>query len=253
MLPSDIIFLVFAMLSDIEDVVMFALTCSTFWITGKKRLSAVRDEYAMLWSGCRIGCIGDYVYDTPPGMLTDADFAELKTYAATTDTDDPQTKLFEFLDKTFLTAPISRPSIEWWRFRFHGIEGRVLSALCDRPLLLSPVLRNLTKREYIREDRDTLAKFGRANVFGEVLLARICWSSDPYISMTYDGNLHRGEWAGNRLDCVEFQDFEKEDLSGKSDHHERGEHRPWKDITEEAWGLLADIYEADGDDAHLFS
>jgi hypothetical protein len=247
MLPSDIIFVVFTMLSDIEDVVMFALTCSTFWITGKKRLSAVRDEYTMLWSGCRIGCIGDYVYDTPPGMLTDADFAELKAYAATTGANNPQAKLFAFLNETFLMAPFSRPSSERWRFCFHDIECRVLSALCDRPLLLSPVLRNLTKREYIREDRDTLVKLGRANVFGQVLgqvlLARICWSSNPSTSMAYDGNLHRGEWAGDRVDCVEFQDFEKEDLSAKSDDHD-GEQRPWKDITKEAWGLLLDIYNA---------
>jgi hypothetical protein len=113
----------------------------------------------------------------------------------------------------------------------------VLNALYDRPLLLAPGLRNLTKRQCIREHRDTLAKLGRDNVFGQVLLARICRSSDSSVCMVYEGELYRGEWAGDLVDCVEFQDFEN-DLSGMSDDHDK-EQRSW------AWGLLVDSYEVE--------
>jgi hypothetical protein len=254
MLPSDIILIIFTMLSDIEDVVMFALTCSTFWITGKTRLCAVREQHVMLWSGCRIVCYGDKGNNAPPGMLTDVDYQELKAYAATTgQEDDPLRVLVKFLDhkSTTLSIPSEQEGgFSFYKLGYYSIERRALKALRDRPLLRSPVLRNLTKREYIRQDRNILAKLrrvnllvlGRGNMLGLVLLTRICWSSDPSIDLEYDGGLHRGEWAGDRVDCVEFQDFKK-DLSGQSDDQD-GEQRPWKDITKEAWGLLVDIYAA---------
>ena len=38
--------------------------------------------------------------------------------------------------------------------------------------------------------------------FGEVVLARICWSSDPDTGLKGDWQIHRGAWAENRFDIV---------------------------------------------------
>ncbi|THH15335.1 hypothetical protein EW146_g5114 [Bondarzewia mesenterica] len=67
------------------------------------------------------------------------------------------------------------------------------------------VLRNLTQCE------DALIEWPRTSrkewrldrvTFGEVLVARTCRSTDPDISMFYDGNIRQGVWAGHRFDRV---------------------------------------------------
>ena len=74
------------------------------------------------------------------------------------------------------------------------------------------ILRNLTTQEYVRAEAIALkpeyinGPIIRGEIgFGEVVLSRICWSSNICVNMSYNteeynGNIHRGVWAGHRFD-----------------------------------------------------
>lgn len=67
------------------------------------------------------------------------------------------------------------------------------------------ILRNLTKKQYVRDDPTS-------TTLGTVLLARICWSSDPSRSMAYEGHdLTRGVWAGDRFDITTLDRLEEDE------------------------------------------
>jgi hypothetical protein len=242
-LPLDIILIIFEILEELYDVTMLALTSSTFWIVGQRRLCAVRDQCAMRWAGCRISLIGEYSFYTRPVMNDDV-VEELKMWTATHCegyTGNPRRYLYAFLTHAF--RRVKYPHLELPRkFRPESVESRVLKALLEAPLPPSPVFRNLTSREYICEDKEMLRRLGTDDaVFGQVLLARMCWSSDSSTLMAYTGPLHYGKWAGDQVDCVDYHDFKRE-MAGKKEKYPYEE--PWTDITVEAWGLLVDIYRA---------
>ncbi|KAG5635142.1 hypothetical protein H0H81_012293 [Sphagnurus paluster] len=104
-------------------------------------------------------------------------------------------------------------------------------------------LRNLTKKEYVRGDaiervrREPDARAQRLDnlSFNHILAARFTWSSDPSLSMSYEGPLHRGVWAGHRFDVVEIGCLYngQESLDG------------WKDVSEEVIAEVREIAKAD--------
>lgn len=79
------------------------------------------------------------------------------------------------------------------------------------------VLRNWTKKIYVRRDVvvEELARY-RADIC-HVLLANICWSDDS--SCALDVDLTRGAWAGDRLDVRLLSSVENQE--------------EWEDVTEE--------------------
>lgn len=262
----NVILVIFEKLDTLEDVIRLALTSPTLWTIGKQRLCTLRDQYFGLWARCRIACIGDSVRDTPPGLLSNTDLANLETWVMEfrdkSWTKDVRRGLSAFLCASFSIKKDRRLQLEGdvlsakRHFALGSVERLVADTLLDQPQPDSPVFRNLTKREYIREDKDMLTKIGDFGsdledyidcdmLFEKVLLAQICWSADPTNSMDYKGVLHRGQWAGDRLDCVEMQYFGRE-RSAQLDG-DKSELRPWKDITKEAWALLLDIYKAEAD------
>ncbi|KAG9004668.1 hypothetical protein FRB93_010158 [Tulasnella sp. JGI-2019a] len=89
------------------------------------------------------------------------------------------------------------------------------------------VLCNLSKREYLRQE--TIKAHGRAG-FGTFLLARICWSWDPSVSMKYTGGIHRGIWAGDRFEITTIEAM-------------KGGVTNWKDVSEEMGKEMATIWE----------
>jgi hypothetical protein len=93
------------------------------------------------------------------------------------------------------------------------------------------VLRNLTTREFVTADAIALhaecieGPHIESWGFGEVVISRICWSSQPDSSLRHDLQLHRGVWAGHRLDIVTTEKFRKENGGEGTDK--------WKDISDE--------------------
>ncbi|KAL4929387.1 uncharacterized protein BDV17DRAFT_74515 [Aspergillus undulatus] len=83
------------------------------------------------------------------------------------------------------------------------------------------VLRNLTTKEYVRED-------GLAGgiTLGHIVLLQICWSSDPSTSIQGGKYLARGEWAGHLFDIVPLRTVELE----------------WIDQTEKLWNDVDNLW-----------
>lgn len=99
------------------------------------------------------------------------------------------------------------------------------------------LLCNLTKRQYLRSEMfvgggDVVRDFGRA------LLSQICWSTDPSISMRWNGNIHRGRWAGDAFDVVRATEIAQD----------WGNHLAtsgWKDVSSEVLQEMQLIWESD--------
>jgi hypothetical protein len=109
------------------------------------------------------------------------------------------------------------------------------------------VLRNLTTREFVRADaialKPDLVKGPLINGlgFGEVVLSRICWSSDPATSTPYEGPLHRGVWAGHRFDITTIEKLQIQKEEEGADQ--------WKDVSEEVAKEVEAIWKCEfGDD-----
>lgn len=104
------------------------------------------------------------------------------------------------------------------------------------------VLCNLSKSEYVRADAVAALTESAGDTpfiqnairLGHALLSQICWSSDRSIAMSYEGDLHRGRWAG---DCFEVTSMDKLDPKVT-----------WKDISDEVTNTLDEIWQSEYDD-----
>ncbi|MCJ1250987.1 hypothetical protein MMC30_008217 [Trapelia coarctata] len=78
------------------------------------------------------------------------------------------------------------------------------------------VLRNLMTREFVRGDAIALREdlvdgpLIEGLGFGEVVLSRICFSSDGNANMFYEEGIHRGVWAGHRFDITTLRKLQME-------------------------------------------
>jgi hypothetical protein len=89
------------------------------------------------------------------------------------------------------------------------------------------VLMNLSKQQYVKSTVASsilpLMDATDAGCFGQLILSRICWSTDDSCAMHSEGPLHRGPWAGDRFRIVTLDVFERR-TSGEE----------WKDVSMEA-------------------
>lgn len=151
------------------------------------------------WAGDRITCIGDYVDmgDYPIGMLTQDELDEMVELEVT---------LYR-MARTELYDTVNSP-------REHSRQ----------PFSSPDVLRNLSKREYVRSDVVDL---------GDVGMSRLCWTSDSQSrakGAQYD--FCRGNWAGDRLDIVSLASVLREVDEGD----------PWTDVSEASQKLLSEVF-----------
>lgn len=258
LLPREIHLCVMEELSrtDIKSVVFLGLTCSYFWNLARPRICRFYETYLGRWAGSNLICVGDYTEyeDLPRGLLTEEDDREARTGFT-----DPKDRK-RFGDD----APLSLYIIASARFHplpeYIGVP-RILNEKTERDLLSSKnrepkpadfkrvvcpefsdfyptdrpwVLRNLTTHEYVRAEAIAIKKeyihgphidyFG----FGEVVVSRICRSSDPSVSM--NTSIIRGPWAGHAFDIVP-EDQLREDKNVE-----------WKDVSREVSHYVSRIW-----------
>ncbi|SJL16509.1 uncharacterized protein ARMOST_20035 [Armillaria ostoyae] len=146
------------------------------------------------WAGCRIMCLGDYMINCPPNVLTSEELAEIEKLPENTETERGKT-LYSLATEHY--KHVSN------RIRWGDLRGMVL--------------RNRTKRVYVRRDEVLEALASREGDIGNVLLTNISWSDDPSCAMRLD--LSRGAWAGDRLDVVPLNVVETNE--------------EWEDVTED--------------------
>ncbi|KAJ7859197.1 hypothetical protein B0H14DRAFT_3446835 [Mycena olivaceomarginata] len=192
-LPAETIFEVYSHLKyqGLVDVVCLSITCQSLWNIGRAeiyRLLEIRAvNWNFPWAGDRIICVGDYLRrdDLPDDVLSPEEVDE-----------------FTGLDEDG----------EHY-YTFHALGSLIFdyepTSLASRPTQPA-VLRNVSRLQYIRESAlvtwkaraQTEIKETKDVGFGQIVLSRICFSTDSTVAMAYEGDIHRGVWAGDRFDIV---------------------------------------------------
>jgi hypothetical protein len=196
-------------------------------------------EHAASWAGDRILCLGEYLEyrDIPEGLLTTEeldDYGYSLTYLCNKklreDGFNPHSLVHNFLHDF-------HQQISQWDLRKLGSSIRLLYKTPD-------ILRKISKHQYVRraallEMRQTCPKhweFKHVDL-GHVVFSRICWSSSSYVSILYDGPIHRGVWAGDRSDITSEDALEERD--------ENGQPIEWVDVTDEVLKEMHDIWSSE--------
>jgi hypothetical protein len=242
------------MLEEFADVLCLALASEQMFRSGEKRIQATSEESAP-WAGHRLICVGDYLKneDIPHGLLTSEEQEELNRGVLEEDEYYPESAELSMYTLADIRFPVPKRKKPRDDFSFYlGFRSRVRTMRINWDVFTDIVkwlddksnidrskpdkgddheliLRNLTKRQYVRQNFTSTA-------LGTVLLARICWSSDPSCAMGYDGHeLTRGVWAGDRFDITTLDRLE-EDVSTPG---------VWTDVSKEVDDEMAGIWESE--------
>lgn len=216
------------------DAICLCLTSVRMLELGLQRVNQLLTALASPWAGDRLICIGDYARnkDMPRNVLTRDEWEHL---------DEAKVTLFSHAFSAFrkprgnnlLTSNRTHTGLSPIEKRqFRALLRRSKSCAWDEDRIRNWVLCNLTKREYVRQETVDAHKkaHGKAAGFAGFLLSRICWSSDPSVSMSYNGDIHRGVWAGDRFEITTI------------DLLREGE-KEWKDVSHEMGKEMAEIWE----------
>ncbi|KAF7321227.1 hypothetical protein HMN09_00211700 [Mycena chlorophos] len=269
-LPEDILREIFGQLRGLAPVVLLSCTCQALWSLGRHFIYAliVSRARSRSWQGHRLICVGDYLQkkDIPAGLLSPEEEQRFLAPHEDWDSDD-YGALYSYPFRQVRSDP-GAPGMSRWREEGADEYTHVAWAVRDLlPALVdlhrdffdenqvreNPaafVLRNLTKRVYVRGTAvaELRAKYTGTSVpmerltLGEVVLPRICLSSFGGMSLAYGDtelDLHRGEWAGDRFDVVWVEDgLEWIDVA-----EEDG--KVWKDVGAEVLDLVEKIWVAE--------
>ncbi|KAH0551563.1 hypothetical protein GP486_007218 [Trichoglossum hirsutum] len=260
-LPVELHDLIFEEL-DIEDILSLSLTNLHLWEIGQRHIHSFFMSFIGPWAGESVICVGDYLMkgDYPPGRLTEAEKEEMYEIAGKYRNNHGRDELMSLHKFLVNGCRGSYPYVEFpeyllgrvvssKRYNYYGLpkhlRDQIVNALTPEISQFFPenqpwILRNLSTREYVCSEAIALKPeyihgpnidyFG----FGEVILSRICWSSDPSVSTPYKGGIHRGVWAGHRFDITTLA------------RHEQGQGKElWVDVSEEVAEEIEAIWEAE--------
>ncbi|KAF8489096.1 hypothetical protein BU17DRAFT_96458 [Hysterangium stoloniferum] len=228
-LPYDIHISIFNALQ-VEDTVSLAITCWVMWDAIKNILPAAMEAIVFpLAAQHRIICVEDYVLkdDYPPGMLTEEELAEASKAGGLY----LWTRGFEYWNKDNGILPPAA-MVPW------SPDRCIFQEIVKKQLPQVRVIRNLSKKEYIRESGITVGADREEMGITQAILSRICCSHDP--SMAYQEDIHCGTWAGDRIDIM-CENRHNAILMAESKDPSKA---PWKDVTEACVQMLLDIRSA---------
>ncbi|TFY70224.1 hypothetical protein EVG20_g2774 [Dentipellis fragilis] len=243
-LPDKLIDKIFSYLYGGGQCIRLALTGRRYWNLARPHVRDSITGYlkSLSWAGDRIICVGDYTNedDLPRALKADKQFAGRN--------------LYELIDEKFKDVPSGLGS--------HGMLGakilrsklgEVLSnAWMGDEFAFGPssiftdcipvedieakklVLRNLSKHQYVQYSRLPVSKSKSCDV--DLALAaqsQICWSSDPSTSMSCDGDVTRGSWAGDRLDIAPIEEVRNSKDVGQT--------VVWRDVSKRVASELRDL------------
>lgn len=209
------------------------------WTVGIRTLSRLYVPWALRgsggWAGHRLIIPGDYSDGYPDGVFTDSDLAIIDNTDYNEDDDEgffgPLLRLayditvdrngYNAESKLHLRLAEGRRyrGTPPWMQKFLAWTCSAEPSSLEYPT--NPVLRNLTKKEYVRADALTLPHgyrvwYGSNPVtLGHAVMSRIVWSADPTVSIALsdefaDKFIH-GVWAGCAFDIVELGEWAERD------------------------------------------
>lgn len=251
---------------DLGEVLTLGLTCKALWNVAKFQITLHFPQYLGVWAGVPVICVGSWdahSTDSYPPVLSEKDKEELQNGL------DPNELSYMFTDQEKDPEPVNLNKLA--RYRYSSIWDvnysfpPVLSTLASdlyqkyrypkdifritapKPSSFFPadrkwILRDLTTHEFVRSDAIALkpeyvsGPFIRGIGFGEVILARTCWSTNSDVAFDCNVQIHQGAWAGHMLDIVSAETISS-DIG------------TWKDISGEVAEEIAEIWKSKyGDD-----
>ncbi|GBE86774.1 hypothetical protein SCP_1000160 [Sparassis crispa] len=259
--PNEVLAMIFDCFDSVPDAICLGLVNGYFLALGRKRIHALIIARSAPWSGDRIICLGKRSREDhfPAGMLSEHEkhmLGMLKLQddspaACAADSDDDSNSdwpgLYDYAMEHFeeifpntntqktkdmsllmrnLPAPYSAQSMSEPDY-VDGAQPSTVWALC-----------NLSKREYVRGDKTAQLTHSATKGpctdgsvgLGHVLVTRICWSSDSRVGLQYNGDLHQGPWAGDRIVITTL---------------DRMPIGHWTDISKEALKLVEAVWDAE--------
>ena len=217
-----------------DDCFALALTNKRCWLIGQPRMKALIREHQVSWAGDRIACIGAYglLKQLPSGLLSSEEQEWLDEHMGAWPYLYAMGPLRHYCGTMLPYRHPMRQSWELYDGEQLTHQDRLVLQHNIRVTYRKPdVLRNITKRQYVRRDAlinmtETCPEewqFNRVDL-GHVVLARTCWSTSSDGTHLHDV-AHRGVWAGDRFDITSLDALDEKD--------ENGEQVEWKDVTEE--------------------
>ena len=262
-LPNELLDMISQNLT-IEDVFVLGLQSRTLWNVTRRHIQAHFAPSCGPWAGKGIICVGDCSNPADhPKILTKSEKEELQKEMS--EIDDLKADLFP-TNLYYLTLARYQRLRKWqssraeslivhatWTEKWCSLPSYCQSRIHDEldhfkmsdfyPEDQPWILRNLTTQEYVRSEAIAIKpeyihgpKIDGLG-FGEVVLSRICWSTNADCGMNTD--IHRGVWAGHRFDITTL------------DRHKQGclEGTEWKDVSEEVANEIERIWREEfGDD-----
>ncbi|TBU45172.1 hypothetical protein BD309DRAFT_989711 [Dichomitus squalens] len=266
------------------QLVLLSVTCKLLLSAGKSHILRQLISIHARAADCRLVCIGEYAdgeEQAPPGMLTAAEIEEIATTPHEWEEDDgedgPDAATRE--ERTFALFAINgydKATEVLGEFnQFHTqLSGALTDALWKLKAAPNPqrtfqlkmiwklvgldsyrpiypggpnILCNLSKSEFVRED--TLVELIRGwhrVTLAHALLSRICWSTEPSISMVckakYRDILVQGPWAGDRFRIVSADSMPAPKVGTE-----------WKDVTKDVNRLLRHLWRHEMNDDAVHS
>ncbi|KAJ7342838.1 hypothetical protein DFH08DRAFT_1011306 [Mycena albidolilacea] len=225
-LPLEMIQEIYSNIEDFVDVVCLSMTCQSLWNRGRKEIYRYVGLIAasLSWVGGCIICVGNYLEndDIPEHLLSPEEKAEFTRLDNNKDEDeDGESQQYTLYNYPWVESAGYRGIFSVRRL----FESYMLSGLLD--WRVHSVLRslNLSRHQYVRESslvswREAVQaeiKETRDVGFGHIVLSRICFSTSGSVAMVYDGDIHHGVWAGDRLDIVAESEISDDDRSAWTD------------------------------------
>ncbi len=272
-LSPELLDIIFDNVFSMGDIIQFSITCKLALEVGKRHLLSALRRYHAPWAGKRLICLGEWTQDSdlPQGLLTAFEQQELLTADVPSVAEDlrlsgKKMDLVTYASETYLCKYGTIGRAMELRWTYWKIMRKKRAAIKDDPrsnrdldmfhelyIYSKPtypegplVLCNLSKAEYVREDRLRKMEWDEewegtyyALPLGLVhaLIARICWSGAG-VPPLFRGELGIGEqlakgpWAGDRFSITTL-----ETMPQPKDAKE------WTDVTAEVDELLFRIWE----------
>ena len=248
-LAVELIFMIFEEIDNLYDAIMLGLTHDTLMVTGWEHIRVLLVRDSAPWAGCRIICAGAWGTDLPEGVISKKEEEEWCRLFPEEEGREPESfNLYEIFDMLLKEGSPEDTGEDYQRLmRLSSEERRLFRTITEKRKERYQwedgwVLLNQTAKEYVtsKAASRTLPSMEAtdARCFGQLIVSRICWSSYYSTALQFDGDVHRGVWAGHRFVIVTTDVFEAMPST-----------QGWEDVSAEAAKWLREILLAEDENS----
>ena len=259
-LPYEILEMIFPHTTDHpESLIAFLMCNKTLYLIGYNFVQELFCKSVACGAGNRIICLGDNCKDVglPDGILPEdlekvINWEEKSRFRTNGAASTPRSYV-SFAIETFQTLGSSlyldyQFYVDHFGMETRGYSQEWVDALIEVTTLEYPpeldwILCNLTKRVYVTAKAISKCTgiqprgpfFDSPINLAEILMFKVCCSTDPSCAMAYSGPLHQGAWAADRIEIATMDRLaELKPVKG-------GVEKDWEDVSGEEIKKIVEI------------